>query len=120
MPRGTYRAEVIATNGVQGATQRASVLADAFKITVSDSTPRSRPEDHGHGRDARDARQRLARQGLPAGDRRWSVATTKVSSTTYRVTLTMRSSSTGTVRIKAYGKDTNGQSQSASIYLPLH
>ena len=54
------------------------------------------------------------------GISRWSVSTTKLSSTTYRVTFRFKSSKSGTVRIKAYGRDKYGQSQSSSLYLPLH
>ena len=38
-PRGAYRAVVTATDGALAATQRASVVADAFRITASDATP---------------------------------------------------------------------------------
>ncbi len=45
---------------------------------------------------------------------------TRVSSGVYRVTITLRSSSTGTLRLKVYGPDANARVQSSNLYLPLH
>ena len=97
-----------------------AVVADAFRWVVSDTTP-------GRGQKVtvtivtpepmlRNPRIALYQPGIS----RWSVSTTKLSSTTYRVTFRFKSSKSGTVRIKAYGRDKYGQSQSSSLYLPLH
>ena len=120
VPRGTYRSQVRATDGTQTAVQRVAVVADAFRFVISDSTP------------ARGQRitvtvvtaEALARNPRIAfyqpGIDRYSVATTKVSSTTYRATVTLRSSGTGTLRVRAYGTDVDGHAQSANKLLPLH
>jgi len=50
----------------------------------------------------------------------WSVKTTKVSTGVYRVTFTLRSSRSGTLRLKTYGLDGGGRPQSTVISLPLH
>ncbi|HEY3334334.1 MAG TPA: FlgD immunoglobulin-like domain containing protein [Candidatus Limnocylindrales bacterium] len=120
VPRGRYRSEVRATGATNSAVQRAAVVADAFRFVVSDSTP---------GRGQRITVTIVTPEALSKNPRisfyqpgidRWSVATTKVSSATYRATVTLRSSKTGTLRVRAYGYDTNGRAQAASIYLPLH
>jgi flagellar hook assembly protein FlgD len=120
VPRGTYSSRVSVTDGTSVAVQRVAVVADAFRWVVSDSTP-------GRGQKVtfkvvtpepmlRNPRIAVYQPGID----RWSVATTKLSSTTYRVTIRFKSSKTGTVRIKAYGRDKNGQSQASNLYLPLH
>jgi flagellar hook assembly protein FlgD len=120
VPRGTYSSRVSATDGTHTAVQRVAVVADAFRWVVSDATP-------GRGQKVtvtivtpepmlKNPRIALYQPGIS----RWSVSTTKLSSTTYRVTFRFRSSTSGTVRIKAYGRDANGQSQSSNLYLPLH
>jgi hypothetical protein len=44
----------------------------------------------------------------------------KVSSRVYRVSITLRSGHTGTLRLKVVGTDTDGGSQSRTLLLPLH
>jgi hypothetical protein len=120
VPRGTYSSRLSVTDGTATAVQRVAVVADAFRWVVSDTTP-------GRGQKVtftvvtpepmlKNPRLAVYQPGIG----RWSIATTKLSSTTYRVTIRFRSSASGTVRIKAYGRDRNGQSQAANLYLPLH
>jgi flagellar hook assembly protein FlgD len=120
VPRGTYSSRVSVTDGTNVAVQRVAVVADAFRWVVSDTTP-------GRGQKVtitivtpepmlRNPRIALYQPGIT----RWSVATTKLSSTTYRVTFRFKSSKSGTVRVKAYGRDKYGQSQASNLYLPLH
>ena len=118
--RGTYRTLVTATNGSQAATQGASVLTEAFRIVLSDSTPArgqkitvtvTSPE-------RLSANPRVA--FYQPGRSGWAVTTKKVSTYTYRVTVTLRSSSKGTMRVKAYGTDSGGRSQKTNVYFPLH
>jgi hypothetical protein len=120
VPRGRYRTYVTASNGTQRTTQAVSVLADAFWIVASDVTP---------GRGQKITVTVYTAETLKANPRisvfqpgisGWTVSTSKVSSTKYRATITFRSSRTGTVRIKAFGTDSGGQSQHSSVYLPLH
>ena len=44
----------------------------------------------------------------------------KVATGTYRVSVTLKSSSTGTLRLQVYGTDTAAAAQSSNLYLPLH
>jgi hypothetical protein len=120
VPRGTYSSRISVTDGTLTAVQRVAVVADAFRWVVSDTTP-------GRGQKVtvtvvtpepmlKNPRVAIYQPGVG----RWSISTTKLSSTTYRVTFRFKSGGAGTVRIKAYGRDRNGQSQSANLYLPLH
>ena len=120
VPRGTYRSQVRATDGTNVAVQRAPVVADAFRFVLSDSTPARRqritvtvvtPESL-----SKNPTLAFFQPGIGA----WTVSTHKVSSTTYRATVTLRSSGVGTLRIRANGYDSAGRVQWASVYVPLH
>ena len=120
VPRGVYTTVVRATDGTLVAIGRASVRADAFKIVASDTTPARRqritvtitsPENLSAA-----PRLSVFQPGISA----WTVGTTKIGTRVYRVTITLRSSSTGTLRLKASGTDSGGQSQDSTLYFPLH
>ena len=120
VPRGTYRAQVRATDGTHVAVQRVAVVADAFRFVLSDSTP---------ARGQRITVTVVTAETLSKNPRitiyqpgigSWSVSTTKSTSTAYKATVTLRSSSSGTMRIRASGYDANGRSQGASVSFPLH
>lgn len=120
VPRGTYRSSVTATDGVNTVTQRVAVVADAFRIVASDTTP-------GRGQrititattaEALDAAPHLA--VIQPGIAGWSVTMTRSSAGIYKAMITLRSSGTGTVRFKVYAPDSSGRSQYSNLYLPLH
>jgi flagellar hook assembly protein FlgD len=120
VPRGRYTVVVSATNGNQGATLRASAIADAFRIVASDTTP---------ARGQRITVTITTAESLKAAPRMtifqpgisaWTVATTRVSTGVYRVTIRLKSSSVGTLRLKAFGTDSGGRSQHSSLYIRLH
>ena len=119
-PRGTYRAVVTATNGSQGSSQSVAVLADAFKIGVSDTTPGRRQ------RITVTATSAESLAGAPLvtiyqpGVGRYSVTMTRASAGVYRSSITLTSGSTGRMRVLVSGRDTAGHSQNSSLYLPLH
>jgi hypothetical protein len=48
------------------------------------------------------------------------VTMAKVSSTTYRIRIHLKSSATGTLRLKVVGVDKSGHTNSAVRLLPLH
>jgi flagellar hook assembly protein FlgD len=118
--RGTYRSVVTATDGTFAATQRASVVADAFRITASDTTP---------GRGQRvtiTATSAEKLDGLPRlriyqpGIKAWTVKMTKVDGKVYRVTIRLKSSRTGTLRLRVLADDATGAGQSSNLTLTLH
>ena len=120
VPRGAYTTVVRAADGDLVTTQPVSVRADAFRITPSDTTParRQRITVTITSAEALKAAPRLAvyQPGIGA----WSVATRKVSTGVYRVTITLKASPKGTLRLKAYGTDSGGRSQCSSLSIPLH
>jgi flagellar hook assembly protein FlgD len=120
VPRGTYRAVVDATNGSQGSSQSVAVVADAFRIAVSDATParHQRLTITATTAESLSARPRVTLYQPGIG--RYSVTMTRISSGVYRASITLKSSSRGTLRVLVSGKDVAGRSQGSSLYLPLH
>ncbi len=120
VPRGTYRTVVTATDGTFAATQKATVVASAFRISVNDTTPRrgQRVTVTATSAEALDRapRLRVYQPGIAA----WSVTMRKIGTRVYRVTVTLRSSATGTLRLRVSAPDDGGRSQSSSRYLPFH
>ncbi len=120
VPRGTYRSVVTATDGTLGATQKVDTLADAFRITVSDTTP---------GRGQRLTVTATSAEALNAapklrlyqpGRAAWTVRMTKIGTRVYRVTVVLRSSKTGTLRLRVSAPDDNGVWQASYRNLKLH
>ena len=120
VPKGAYRSYVRASNGTQYSTQAVSLVVDAFKIAVSDTTP-ARGQKITITATSAEALGKMPRVAVyQPGRGTWTAGMYKVSNGVYRVTLTLRSSSKGTLRLKVYGYDKAGQYQWSHIYLPLH
>jgi flagellar hook assembly protein FlgD len=121
LPPGRYLSYVVARDGTLVAAQSVAFEADAFMVKPSDVTP-------GRGQSititvttaerlAANPRVTISQPGIRA----WSVATTKLSSTTYRATLRLKTGGhSGTVTFKATGKDTGGAVQGTRRAFPLH
>jgi flagellar hook assembly protein FlgD len=120
VPRGTYRSTVVSTDDLATITQRSAVVADAFRIISSDTTPArgQKITVTAYSAEGLDAAPKLA--VIQPGISGWSATMTKISSGVYRVTITLKSSSTGTLRLKVYAPDSNGVVQGSNLYLPLH
>jgi flagellar hook assembly protein FlgD len=120
VPRGSYWAVVQATNGSQSAEQRAGVMAAAFKIVVSDTTPARRQKITitAWSGEALSTRPRVAIYQPGIGT--WRVTMSKVAKHKYRVTIRLKSSGTGKLRIRVYAKDKLGHKQASNRYLKLH
>jgi hypothetical protein len=120
VPRGTYRSVVTAGDGSIEVTQSAAVTAAAFRITVSDSTPargqRIKVTAVSGEALSRAPRLRVYQPGIGA----WTVTMKKKATRVYKVTITLRSSSTGTLRLRVIGIDKGGRKQSSNRYLALH
>ncbi len=119
VPQGVYRSQVVANDAVATVTQQAPVTVGAFLVTASAAAP---------GRGQRITVTASAAVGLKAaprlvvsqpGARPWSVAMAKVAAGVYRATVTLRSSSAGTLRLKVTGAAANGTAQQGSLSLPL-
>jgi flagellar hook assembly protein FlgD len=120
VPRGTYRSVVNATDGTFSSTQRATVVADAFRITVSDTTPRrgQKITITATSGEALNTTPRL--RIYQPGKSYWVVTMKKVDTRVYRVTITLRSSGVGTLRLRVGAEDDRGAAQASVLYLPLH
>jgi flagellar hook assembly protein FlgD len=120
VPRGTYRSVVTATDGTRSITQRAAVVADAFRVIASDTTPgrRQRITVTAITAESLDSAPKLT--VVQPGIRAWSVTMTRSSSGTFVATITLRSSSAGTLRLKVAAPDANAHVQYSNLYLPLH
>ncbi len=120
VPRGIYYTRVTATNGAQAATQRAVMRADAFAITISDTTPARGQTVTIRATSAESLsttpRVRVYQPGIGA----WSVTMKKIDTRVYKVSLKLRSSKTGTVTFKVYAVDSKGASQASTVKLALH
>ena len=118
--RGSSRSEVHATGGTLASTQTASVVTDAFRITVSDTTParRQRITVTATSAEALSTIPRLV--VYQPGITHWTVTPTKVSTGVHRATITLKSSSTGTGRLRVGAYDTGHLGQTSTLSLPLH
>ena len=121
LPPGRYLSHVVATDGTLVATQSVSFEADAFLIKPSDATP-------GRGQtitvtvtsaEPLSARPRLS--VFQAGVTAWSAALARVSDSTYRATIRLRTGGGGgTVSFNVTGTDSTGASQRTTRAYPLH
>jgi flagellar hook assembly protein FlgD len=120
VPRGVYRTVVHATDGTLASTQRASVVADAFRISVSDTTPRRGQRMTITARSAEALSKAPRLSVYQPGASAWSVTMSRVAPGVYRATVTLRSSRTGTLRLQVSAYDDHGVMQRSNLYLPLH
>jgi len=120
LPPGRYTSVVEATDGTILASESVAFAADAFLVKPSDTTP-------ARGQTitvtvttavplAASPRVAIYQPGLAA----WSVASVRLSSTTYRATIRLKTGHTGTVTFKAKGFDTSGAAQQTSRSYRLH
>ncbi len=120
VPRGAYRSVVTAGDGTVAATQVAGVYADAFKTVSSDTTPAHLQRITITATTAEKLSTTPRLYVIQPGRTTWSVLLTKVSSTVYRATITVRSGAIGTVKFKVLAKDSTGKAQYSVLALPLH
>ena len=119
VPRGTYYSVVTATDGTLSMTSRAWTVADGFRVTASDTTP-ARGQSITVSAVTAEKLGRTPRLIVyQPGQKAWSVYLRKVSTTTYRVTIRLKSGGAGTVRFKVVGTDLDGRTNWGSVVLPL-
>jgi len=121
LPRGRYVSYVTATDGAQSASQSVWFDADAFRLALSDTTPRRGQYITVTVTSAESLskapRVHIYQPGVP----RWSVATTKIAKRTYRVTFKVKSwGRTGWLSLKVVGYDLSGTGQRTTKAYPLH
>ena len=105
LPRGVYQSFVTATDGTLAVSQAVAFTADAFIVRLNDSTP-------GRGQyitvTATSAESLLGAQlyVYQPGISVWRAGMKKIGTYTYRVTVRMRASRSGTVTFRVKGVDT--------------
>jgi flagellar hook assembly protein FlgD len=121
LPPGRYVSYVTASDGTLVAAQAVAFEADAFLVKPSDATP-------ARGQTitvtvttaeplASAPRVTISQPGITA----WSVGTVRLSSSTYRATVKLKTGGgTGTVTFKATGKDVGGATQGSRRGFPIH
>ena len=120
LPRGKYTSYVKATDGTLTVAQAVSFVMDAFTITPSDTTPARGQSITVTITSAEPLTGNPTLWVTQPGITAWSVKTTKVGSTTYRATIRLKSSGTGAVEFRAWGRDKNGVAQQTRTKFPLH
>ncbi|MEO8437329.1 MAG: FlgD immunoglobulin-like domain containing protein [Chloroflexota bacterium] len=121
LPRGHYAAYVTATDGTLTATQTVAFDLDAFRIKLSDSTPKRGQSITVTVTSAETLGSRPSLSITQPGVARWSVRMTKVSTYTYRITVRMKSSGrAGPVSFKVRGTDTKGGTNSTTTVFTIH
>jgi flagellar hook assembly protein FlgD len=120
LPAGIYTSSVSATAGGLSIAQSVKVEMNAFAIAVSTTTPR-----RGHTLtvtvvSAEPLSTSLRLYFTQPGFSTWAVTMTKVDSKTYRATVTIKSGgSAGTLKLKAWSRDSDGRSQATGRSLTL-
>ncbi|MFL5755462.1 MAG: FlgD immunoglobulin-like domain containing protein [Chloroflexota bacterium] len=120
LPRGTYYSAVRATNGTLFAFRRVSFVSDAFRITSSDTTPARGQKVTITAISAEPLGGPPKLTVIQPGVTPYSAGMALVTGRTYRVSVTLRAGSTGTIRFKVTGVDAAGQTQLSNLLLPLH
>ena len=118
--RGVYYSTVSGTNGQQSSRTGASIRADAFGISVSDSTPGRGQSITISGVTAETLKSNARLSVYQTGQTVRTYTMTRVGTTTYRITVRLAAGSAGTVRFKVAGIDLAGRFQWSSVTLPLH
>ncbi|HEU0243588.1 MAG TPA: FlgD immunoglobulin-like domain containing protein, partial [Candidatus Limnocylindrales bacterium] len=119
-PRGTYRITVRATNGTQGSTQSATVLADAFKLTTSVTTAVRGKSLTIKARTSETLSTTPVVVVYEPGLTSRKVTMTKTSATTWTAKITPRTTaSAGTLTLKVTAKDSLGGTNASAVRLVL-
>lgn len=118
--RGAYRSQVAATDALTTLTQGVSVVADAFRIVASDTTPARGQTVTITATTAESISTTPRLTVVQPGVSPWTVTMVRVGSGIYRATVRLHASSTGTIRFKVSVIDRLGHAQYSNLCLPLH
>jgi hypothetical protein len=117
---GVYRSPVLATNGTVVSVQQATIVADAFWITPSDTTP-SRGQSITVTAVSAEPLSSTPNLGVyDTGAASWVVPMTSIGSNTWKATVTMPTGvAPGTVRFKVQASDSGANVQFSNARFPL-
>ena len=120
LPVGIYSGTVSATDGTYTISSSVKVEMNAFAIAASTSTPRRGSSITITAVSAEAISGIVRLYVTEPGIATWGVTMTKVSSTTYRATVTLKTGgAAGVVEFKVWGRDADGRSQATWKTLPL-
>jgi flagellar hook assembly protein FlgD len=120
LPRGKYTSYVRATDGTLTVAQAVTFVMDAFTVTPSDTTPARGQSITVTAKSAETLASAPTLWITQPGVTAWSVRMTKVGTNTYRASIRLKSSGTGAVEFRVWGRDKNGVAQQTRAKFPLH
>ena len=120
LPAGKYTSHVTATDGDFTISQSVGFEMNAFAITSSTSTPKRGRSITITAKSAEALGGRVTMSIFQPGKSAWTVRMTKLSSGSYRATVTLKSGgSAGTLKISVQAKDAKGKLNKTYLKLPL-
>ena len=120
LPAGKYTSHVTATDGDFTVSQSVGFEMNAFAITSSTSTPKRGRSITITAKPAEALGGSVAMSIFQPGKSAWTVRMTKLSSGSYRATVTLKSGgSAGTLKVSVQAKDAKGNLNKTYLRLPL-
>ena len=120
LPAGKYTSHVTATDGDFTVSQGVGFEMNAFAITSSTSTPRRGRSITITAKPAESLGGSVTMSIFQPGKSAWTVKMTKLSSGSYRATVTLKTGgSAGTLKISVQAKDAKGNLNKTYLKLPL-
>jgi flagellar hook assembly protein FlgD len=120
VPQGRYVSRVTATDGTYESTVTPGVYATAFRMSSNDSTPARGQRITITVVTAEPLKKAPYLAVYQPGVKGWGVSMSRASTSTYRVTIKLKSGSTGTVKFKVAGVDSKGGKNQSYLRLPIH
>jgi flagellar hook assembly protein FlgD len=120
LPAGSYVSSVHATDGALQISHATSVVMNAFSIKSSDTTP-ARGQTitvYATSGEALDKAPLLS--VFQPGISTWSVTMTNTTGRTYKAVIRLKASSTGQLKLRVGGFDSDRRYQKSYLFLPLH
>ncbi len=117
--QGRYASRVTATDGTYAATVAPSVYAIGFRIAPSDATPARGQKITVTVITGETLKKNPYLAVYQPGMAGWGVTMSKVSSTTYKATISLKPGSAGPMKFKVVGYDTKGGRNETYLSLPL-
>ncbi len=120
-PAGVYTSRVVATDGVNSVMQAAKLAVNAFRVSLSDSTPARGQLVTATVVTTEPLRAAPRLTITQPGRAPVSVTATRLSASTYRATVRLSSAGgTGALALKVTGYDADGGYNSSSFAFPIH
>ena len=120
LPAGSYVSSVRASGGGLEISHGTTVVMNAFSIRSSDATPARGQTITVYATSGETLSKAPVVGVFQPGIGSWSATMTRTTGRTYKVVIKLKASSTGQLKLRVSGYDTNRQYQKAYLYLPLH